>query len=304
MATVIYLFTYDILLSLLPPIPSVAHFKTNHTASVSAFYTCHRQVTATDKVLRYFRRQYPRSSVYLFNDAGAPFVRYLARKYRAHYVYHPVHTVSTSAGKYWNSSDKAWVYVSDLLHTAVDSQSDWIILLEDDTLVLNRISTWDLHFDMNGVNPDRYQYGNEDFFWYRVVQKHIHDSNASYSVHWGYNGCGGTVFRGSFLRRLAANVTRLKQQVETFARLSLVQEGLKSMPSDQLLSFLVQINGGSMGTNQHYLEPWWGHALLSYASGDAEILHGDKSTYSFCNKIKRCSYLTVWSRAANGLSCF
>ena len=121
-------------------------------------------------------------------------------------------------------------------------------------------------------------------FWYRVVQKHIRDFNANYTLHWGYNGCGGMVFRGSFLCRLAENATRVRQQVETFARLSLGEEGLKSRPSNQLLPFLVQINGGSMGMNEHYMEPWWGHALLSYMAGDAENLHGDKSTYKSVTK--------------------
>jgi hypothetical protein len=280
-------FTSYILLSLLPPIPTpnqnAGHSNSNGN-SIAAFYTCHNQIAATDKVLRYFRAHQPDSKIYLFNDAGSPFIRYLANKYHATYVHHSVHAVTTSFGNYWNSSERAWVYVRDLLNTAVASKSDWVILLEDDTLVMNSISTDDLRFDMNGVNPNRYQYGNEDFFWYRVVQKYIRQVNASYDTHWGYNGCGGTIFRGSFLRQMARNATLIRQQLDAFAKMALEDEGLKFMPSDQVLSFLIQINGGSMGTNEHYLEPWWGHAILNYLSGSAQILHGDKTSYT---KVKK-----------------
>lgn len=280
-------FTSYILLSLLPPILSktqINHISTNQDHSISAFYTCHNQIAATDKVLSYFRKYHPHSEIYLFNDAGSLFIRYLAKKYGANYVHHHIHAVTTNSGNYWNSSEKAWVYVSDLLSTAVRSNSDWVILLEDDTLTIGPIDTQDLHFDMNGVNPNRYQHGNENFFWYRVVQKYISNVNATYPTHWGYNGCGGTVFRGSFLRKMAQNTTLVREQVEIFAKLALVEEGLKFMPSDQVLSFLIQINGGSMGTNEHYLEPWWGHAILYYLMGHVQIIHGDKTTYQKSRK--------------------
>lgn len=269
---------YIIMLNMLPYEPKQS-IKTTTYQSVAAFYTCHDQVAATNKVLAYFRQQFPHAPIYLFNDAGNPFMRHLAKIYGAVYTYHPIHAVSVSRGNFWNSADRAWVYIEDLLATAVRSNTDWILLLEDDVLTLGQFDLNDIQFDMNGANPDKYYLFVENQFWYRTVQQYIKEQHPTYTLHYSYNGCGGTIFRGSFLRKLAENTTLVREQVNALARLAFEVEKLSSLASDQLLTFIIQINGGSVGTNQHYIEPWWTNSIPSYLSGHAHVLHGDKSTY-------------------------
>ena len=102
-----------------------------------------------------FRKSYPDSAIYMFNDGGHHMLKYTARKYNARYFYHKTHRVITGAtGTYWNSSHLTKIYIRDLLFVAVDSKSEWVIILEDDVIVLHPFDPTSLQWDLNGKNAD------------------------------------------------------------------------------------------------------------------------------------------------------
>lgn len=251
---------------------------TRHKNTVSAFYTCHKEVAAVNKVLQYFRATYPDSPVYMFNDAGLPFLKYLANQYNAHYRYYDQHAVMERHGNYWNTTDKAFRYIKDLIQTAVESMSDWVIILEDDTIVLQPIDTRALRYDQNGASVDYQRYA-ETFSWWKFVQNYIRVHYPTSKLYYGYNGRGGCVLRGAFLRSLAQNMTKIYEQVDAFRDLVLNHQKINSMPSDQVVTFITQVNGGTMGRYEHFGDSWTTNSLISYWTNDLHVLHGDKSAY-------------------------
>ena len=246
----------------------------NH--SVAAFYTCYKQVASANKVLSYFRKQYPTAPIHLFNDAGDPLIKYVSYKHGAKYTYQPNHTASIWIGNNFDSAENAWVYVKNLLVTARLSNSDWIVLLEDDVVFLRQITVQDLEFDMNGVKPDWDVINGVNEFWYTVVQKYMKDHYPNVTLHTFWSGSGGTVFRGSFLRSI--DFSKARMQLDNLFELAKNQK--IPLASDQILSFVVQINGGSIGTNRHFTDAKWPISIPKYLLGYVDILHGDKSLYS------------------------
>lgn len=243
--------------------------------NISAFYTCHDEIRSVNKVLSHFRKSYPRAPIYMFNDAGNSFLRHLSMRYKAKYHYYREHAVTVSRGNYWNSSDKAFRYVKDLIFTAVDSMSDWVILLEDDSMVLKPLHMEDLRYDMNGADVDFMP----QTYWWDVIQTYIGNHTPGATLHSWYNGCGGTVFRGKFLRKLAMNLTLIYEQVEIFRDLSVTKFKSWNMPSDQVLSFIIQINNGSIGYYDHFADYNLVHTWYNFFFGETHIVHGDKSAY-------------------------
>jgi hypothetical protein len=149
------------------------------------------------------------------------------------------------------------------------------VLLEDDVILLRQISVQDLRFDMNGVKPDWDGVNGVNEFWCTVVQKYVKDHYPNLTLHSFWSGCGGTVFRGSFLRSI--NFSKAQMQLDTLYELAKKQK--IPLASDQVLTFIVQINGGSIGTNHHFTDAKWPISIPKYLLGYVDILHGDKSLY-------------------------
>jgi hypothetical protein len=256
--------------------PNSLNIKQNNT--LSAFYTCHNEIAAVNKVLHYFRASYPDSPVFMFNDAGLPFLRYLAKRYHVHYHYYRQHAVMEPHGNYWNTTDKAYRYIKDLIHTAVQTMSDWVVILEDDTIVLQPFDTKVLTYDQNGAPVD-YVTHTETSSWWKIVQNYIRIHYPNSKLYYRYNGRGGCILRGAFLRSLAENMTKIYEQVDTFRDLTLNHQKSKSMPSDQVVTFITQVNGGTMGRYEHEGDVWPIQTWMSYWTNNLHVLHGDKTAY-------------------------
>lgn len=255
-------------------------FDIQYNSTMSAFYTCHKEVAAVNKVLKFFRASYPSSPIYMFNDGGLPFLKLLAKRYKAHYHYYDQRSVMEPSGNYWNATDSAFRYIKDLIMTAVESKSDWVILLEDDSIVLQPIDTSDLKYDQNGGSVD-YTKNAETSNWWKIVQKYIGDHYPNSTLYYFFNGCGGTVLSGPFLRSLAKNMTRIYEQVDTYRDLIMNHKGAsKSFPSDSAVTFITQVNGGTVGHYEHFGHVWPLKTWTSYWTNDLHILHGDKTSYA------------------------
>lgn len=237
--------------------------------SIGAFYPCYMQPYATDKVLTYFKKLYPTAPVYMFNDGGSVALKYIAHKHGAFYHYH-THSADgkSKRGTYYNSTKNTLPYINNLILTAEKCNCDWIVLLEDDVLVRNKIHVRDLLYDVNGRNPDPL-ITNVHSEWDKT-QQYLHSRNIT--THKFYSANGGTIFRASFLKKLS----NTSHQLDLFFTLY----GNQSTPSsDEILFWLIQLNGGTAGTYGHYAYHWWPTNPLADALGLLHIIHGDKSMY-------------------------
>lgn len=248
-----------------------SHIFLGPNATFSAFYPVYDQPFATDRVLRQFRSVYPDSPVYLFNDGGKKILKKVAEKYSAIYFYRPRHTSYFPVGTHWNSSLMSRRYVEDLVFTAKDSNSDWVIMLEDDVELLSNFDASELTYDVNGKNPDPISWSNKQTDWGRI-QKF-----ANMRGHAHYSASGGCAIRGSFLRSL--NVSKVHSDLDLLFQASKATNSSQILPSDLVLSFLVQANQGTLGTYQHYAYHWWPTNNFLVPMGFVHVKHGDKSNY-------------------------
>lgn len=248
-----------------------SHLFLGPNATFSAFYPVYDQPFATDRVLRQFRSVYPDSQVYLFNDGGIRILKKVAEKYNARYFYRPRHTSYFPVGTHWNSSLMSRRYVEDLIFTAKDSNSDWVIMLEDDVELISNFDASELAYDVNGKNPDPISLFPQHTDWERI-QKF-----ANMRGHAHYSASGGCAIRGSFLRSL--NISKVHSDLDLLFQASKTTNSSQILPSDLVLSFLVQANLGTLGTYQHYAYHWWPTNYILVPIGFVHVKHGDKSNY-------------------------
>lgn len=87
-----------------------------------------------------------------------------------------------------------------------------------------------------------------------------------------YGGAGGAILRGSFLRWLGRS-GHWRSDIEQLTA------GLGAIMSDQLLTSLFLMNGGSIGSWPGYVEYWRSDYSERLKAGTIEVSHQDKSMY-------------------------
>jgi len=181
---------------------------------------------ATKLVLAMFRRVYTSAPLFVYVD-GQTSLDWDA--------YHPVVLLpfdskfrsAASNGMHFITVGSCIAYVNRLIKAA--REVDWLILLEDDVWVCNRMDVAWLKYDMNG----------------QCIAKF--DANV-----WGdmapgecYGGYGGFVLRGSFLRRMYVDHEYIHHILATIKR---------PIASDELLSALFLRSNGTIGKIPDYAE--------------------------------------------------
>jgi len=252
-----------------------SHLLLGPSATFSAFYPVYNQPVATEHVLKQFRSVYPDSPVYLFNDGGDRLLKKVAEKYGARYAYRHRHTSYYPVGTHWNSSGLSRRYVEDLLFVARDSKSDWVIILEDDVEVLSIFDASKLTHDVNGKNPDPISWSNEQTDWEKIQE--FAKKTRPMQAHAYYSASGGCAIRGSFLRSL--ELSRVYSDLDLLFDAARATNSSEILPSDLILSFLIQASRGTAGTYQHYAYHWWPTNTILVPMGFVHVKHGDKSRY-------------------------
>ena len=183
---------------------------------------------ATQLVLAIFRQAYAAApvTVYIDNDDQR----------RVNWDdFHPINILpydkgtssADSRGMHFRTVDACAAYVHRIIEAA-RQDVDWLILLEDDVWVCNRINTTRLTDDMNG------------------------QCIAKYGAVWGnavpgscYGGYGGFVLRASFLRHMRVNTSYIHEILLALGR---------PVASDELLSALLLRSNGTIGRISDYAE--------------------------------------------------
>jgi hypothetical protein len=236
-------------------------FMATATEKLSAYYQCYNHIIAAEEVLKRFRSFYPFEEIRMLNDAGDQRLSLLAMKYHTHYTY-ANRTSIQDHGMYFTSWQKGAVYVKRIIEAS--EACDWLILLEDDVWVLSGIPLHKLHFDINGAYsrlllPD-------------CLVRAIRAMNPGIQQRLQYAGNGGSLLRCSFFRNLSTKNW-------TQALPSIFRARDDYIASDEMISSLTYVFGGSIGPYPSFSEPTFFTFLFSYMTGAISVLHEAKFLY-------------------------
>jgi hypothetical protein len=178
------------------------------------FQTSMSHMHATKLVFTLFRRIYAFAPCFLYDPITL-------MPYDA-----TLHSAS-SYGTHFATTRACIAYMNRLKQAA--QMLDWLLLLEDDVWVCNRIQTAALAYDMNGQCVAQYDV---------KIWGHITPGKC-------YGGYGGFVLRGSFLRQLNIDSAYIQSILNQIGR---------PIASDELISALFLRSNGTIGPMADYAE--------------------------------------------------
>ena len=235
---------------------------------LSAYYQCYSNPRAVEEVLKNFRHFYPSSEIIMVNDGGDLSLKTLAKYYNAKYSYSN-RTSDRKSSMFFSSDIVAFTYFSRILDASADC--DWLLLLEDDVWVLDRIPLHTFHHTLNG--------GHSEMILDDILAEVIWNSKTNTTKPANhpdeplqYAGNGGTIMRCSFFRDIK-RMAIWKEDIAAILRAKPV------LASDELISSITYLAGGSIGTFRGYMEPKFFWFLYSFLTGDISVLHQAKFLY-------------------------
>jgi hypothetical protein len=179
------------------------------------------------------------------------------------YNYQYIERSSVQDALYFNTLDTMAQFIQRIIDTAVRSQSEWILLLEDDVWLYKPIKFTSLAFDL--VGPCGWPVQDE----LRAALTHIRPD--IYIPH-VYQGCGGSVVRSSIFRQLDERPEEWRAWVETIR-----SQYMNILASDQLVAALVLLMNGTMSGDPNFVEVATEGAKDKL--DEIAVLHRQKSLY-------------------------
>jgi len=223
----------------------------NPTDLVAYYQTDGKHKAAMEKVLYLFKRIYQPEQIHMHNDGGPSLLRSIARLHGIrHYTYdRSSGCIAQKQGMFFKSDQAGAAYLERLSNVA--RAAPWVLLLEDDVWLHSAINTEALLYDINGQCI-----GHMDKGLAKLVRPRGSDC---------YGGCGGMVVRSS--RLLSANISTAMVD-------SLIQASSRhNIASDELLSAVVLLAGGTIGPMEGYFESNY------YLGTHPVVQHQAKSLY-------------------------
>ncbi len=233
--------------------------------SLGAFYQCFKRPEAVISALTSFRKYYPDSDVYMVCDGGYNFLP-LAQHFKCHYLY--TEKIGNGQSTIPNSAEGILTWLKRLRAAAEYIKQDYVLLLEDDFVVLNKV-TESLHFVINGINPAM-KLGKKVTYFLKKRNKSI--PFFCFNYYWG--GFGGCIFDRKFILE---NFNNLEKDIDI-----LLKHGNWQEYSSDIWSTLITLyNGGTIGQYKGLCETWHKDYLFRRNTlNDIAVLHQYKEVYN------------------------
>jgi hypothetical protein len=208
--------------------------------SIGAFYQCYKRPKAVISVISSFRRHYPDATVHMVCDGGHDFST-LAAHFGCNYVHDPLNA-GTGNALYFNSTETLVRWFRRIRMAAEHMSEDYILLLEDDVLVMNKVEE-KLRYTINGVNA-KMRLGRP----ITSVLKRRNRSIPLFTFNYYWGGFGGCIIDRRFV------IQHLNEVEEDIVKLSPCVD--RPLASDIWLSIVTLYHGGTIGPYRGLCETW------------------------------------------------
>jgi glycosyltransferase involved in cell wall biosynthesis len=241
----------------------------SNDSDIAGFYQCYKQKKAFENSIYNFRKIYPNSTLNVYNDGGDASLEEIVKKYNGNYTY--CNKISNGIALIFNNTNQIIEWILRLRECINKTKESYIMLVEDDVLVMKKTNKDSLKFDLNGCN---YDVGYPDSINQYIMSK----NNNMKDKKIFYGGCGGCILRTSFYRKIFENVEEIKSLINTYIELGGVNA------SDCILSFLTYITivdekNGTIGQYDGFAEKWYPNFDERMKNKDIEVLHQYKDLY-------------------------
>ena len=155
---------------------------------IGAYYQCFNQDKSLNFVLTNYRKFYNNTNIVLVCDGGSDYSSE-ALKYNCHYHYEK--KINTEKNLIFKSIDSTFTFFERLGKFINEIDEDFFIILEDDVLIMNKITISHLQFDINGCNVNEFLSEN--------INNDLKNYNKNYNLDKFYfGGCGGSILKTIF----------------------------------------------------------------------------------------------------------
>jgi len=263
--------------------------------SIAAFYQCYKQSRAFLHAVDTYRHVYPTETLFIINDEGDESFDAIAKLYGAVYSYRPSigHLCwSNRAGPTDPSIIKkplGWLLrIQEALQVI---REPYFMFLEDDVWVQKQTALSSLEFDLNGCNPHELLVPS--------VQAYLRERNPILKESILYiGGCGGCILRSEFFRRILADPAQIEKDLVQYYQLGGI------IASDQIISYLTYLYGGTLGLFTGFSESWQPSYKQRQAEGTIEVLHQYKELYEPVKKSQGYLFIANGETYATMLKSF
>lgn len=215
---------------------------------IAAYFQCWKHPHATIQSIKHYREAYPNNTVYLLSDNGYDYSE-LAKKYNCIYEHS---TIVHKGYPVFRRIEDIKLFFDRFAKALESIEEEWVLLLEDDTIVLGPYSRELLLYDMNGTNKGAG--GPTD--GNRISEKRFNDFirlfNPSHPDYPLYSGWGGCVLNVAFFKKAFAS-----NPYEKIAFLWNHVPDSKLNVTDIILSFVCFINKGTVGDLREFSDAGW-----------------------------------------------
>jgi hypothetical protein len=232
--------------------------------SIAAYNYCHSQVQATAHALAAFRQHYPAAPIFVHNDGGHNTAAEAAAAVNATYTYFE-ENLTTGNGIMDIEVMIRWFERFADVVAKIDTK--WLLNLEDDVLIIGKVNTAKLLYDLNGYNPNA--------LLPQAVCDYIRSLQPETRPYGRlpYGGCGGCILNVPLLKRIFES--DWKKHVYAYAELSKVNPGEQTWyHNDCILTFLVYAYGGTVGGYDEYCD-----LKIDQPMGNEKVIHSYKRYY-------------------------
>lgn len=240
--------------------------------SIGAYYQCHKRPKAFLEVIKSFRSIYPKSDVYIISDNGYDY-RIISNKFNCNFQKLEDQTSSNGRQAVFSNSDAMIDWMIRLYNSARNIKEDYIIILEDDVLIFNKIKN--LNFDLNGINKNE-NIGEELTQFLKKKNKSIPKNIKNYY----FGGCGGAIIKKDFIINnfKPENFKKIVEELEKHIK----GKHAGTYFSDFWLTIFILYYGGTIGQYDDYCEKWYGdYWLRKNILKNISVLHQEKKYYNY-----------------------
>ena len=205
--------------------------------SIGFYYNCFKNKYATEQILIQTRKIYPENPIFLMSDNGLDFSD-LANKYNCKYYYSKINILGGrmigDKKVHCFPDEKCAKEFLKIISMAIDyCNTEYIILLEDDVFIHNKLSYLPVH---SGGNP------NKNYYKHQMINDDDTPLFKKYpNMKYNYwNLGGGSIIKCEILKDCIKNTSF--EEIKTFDNICKTQFQLWHS-NDLILSYLLMING-------------------------------------------------------------